>query len=156
MLADTITEVVRAEGPIHYEVLVERLKDLHDIRKAGSNVRSNVDQALRFAQRNRTITHEPRSQFYFAPDLALEGYRTATDAIKRPIEHIAPSEIAQALLFLVEDQFSLVEESAPIAVARLFGIERLRSDGADLIRSTLDDLVNKGLLRRSGTQVHLA
>ncbi len=156
MLADTIAEIVRAEGPIHYEVLVERLKELHDIHKAGSNVRANVDQALRFAQRNRTITHEPRSKFYFAPDLALEGYRTATAAIKRPIEHIAPSEIAQAILFLVEDQFSLVEESAPIAVARLFGIERLRSDGADLIRSTLDDLVNKGLLRRGGTQVYLA
>ena len=71
------------------------------------------------------------------------------------MEHISPSEIAQALLFLVEDQFSLVEESAPAAVARLFGIERLRSDGADTIRNVLEDLVKKGLLRRSGTQVHL-
>lgn len=154
-LADTISKIVRAEGPIHYDVLVERLKELHDVQKAGSNIRSNIDRALQHAQRNRIVAREPHSKFYFPPDHRPEDFRIATETMKRPIEHIAPSEIAQAMLFLVEDQFSVVEESAPSAIARLFGIERLRSESAEVIHKVIDDLVTKGLLRRSGTQVHL-
>jgi very-short-patch-repair endonuclease len=155
-LADTITHVVSAEGPIHYDILLERLKDLHDVQKAGSNVRANVDRALRHAQQTRKVACKPQAQFYVLPDRNHVGFRTATETVKRSVEHIASIEIGQAILFLVEDQFSLVEESAPSAVARLFGIERLQSESADVIRKVIDDLVKQGALRRSGSQVHLA
>jgi very-short-patch-repair endonuclease len=155
LLADTIGGMVRAEGPIHHDVLLERLKDLHNVQKAGSNIRSNVDQALRYALRSRTVAHDSPSPFYFVPDYEAEGFRTATEFMKRPIEHIAPSEIAQAMLFLIEDQFSIFEEAAPTAVARLFGIERLHGESANVIRKVVEDLVSKGRLRRNGAQVHL-
>jgi very-short-patch-repair endonuclease len=154
-LADTITQVVRAEAPIHFDFLLERLKALHDIQRAGSNVRANLDEALQYALRRGTIARKPHSQFYVVPGCSLPGFRTATETVKRPVEHISLSEIAQAALFLIEDQFGLVEESAPTAVARLFGIERLQGDSADVIRRVIDDLVTQGLLRRSGSQVHL-
>jgi hypothetical protein len=61
--------------------------------------------------------------------------------IHRLIEHIAPSEIALAILYLVEDQFGVPEESLPQAVARLFGFDRLRAEGADQIRAVVKDLL---------------
>lgn len=76
--------------------------------------------------------------------------------MRRPLEHIAPSEISLAILYLVEDQFGVIEESLPQAVARLLGIERLRSESADIIRRAVEGLLSSGTLRRAGIQIHLA
>jgi hypothetical protein len=156
VLAGTIAALVNTEGPIHHDVLVERLKEIHSVGRAGSNVQSNIELALRSAERARTITRDARSTFYSVPDNRLESFRLPTESVRRPVEHIAPAEISLAVLYLVEDQFGVVEESLPTAVARLFGIDRLRSEGAEIIRRVVQGLVSKGALRRSGMQVHLA
>jgi len=49
-------------------VLVERLKEIHSVGRAGSNVQSNIELALRSAERARTITRDARSAFYSVPD----------------------------------------------------------------------------------------
>ena len=147
---------MKAEGPIHRDLLFERLKEIHGIARAGSNVQTNIDCALRAAERSRAITHDPRSLFYYTPGQCLESFRLPVDSVRRPIEHVAPAEISLAMLYLVEDQFGIVEDSLPPAVARLFGVERLRGDGADVIRAVVEDLLTRGSLRRAGTQVHLA
>jgi very-short-patch-repair endonuclease len=154
-LSETICQLVQAEGPIHQDQLVDRLKELHGIARAGSNVQSNIDRALRAAQQNRRITREPRSAFFSIPGQELESFRLAVDSIRRPIEQIAPKEIALAILYLVEDQFGIFEESLPAAVARLFGIDRLRAESAAGVDRVIEDLVARSVLRRSGSQVHL-
>lgn len=155
-LSRTIAEVVKTEGPIHREMLFERLKQIHGVARVRSNVQANIERALRAGEASRTIARDPRSSFYDEPGHRLESFRLPMDSLRRPIEHIAPSEIELAILYLVEDQFGVIEESLPQAVARLFGIERLRAEGADQIRAVIEDLVDKGTLRRAGIQVHLA
>ena len=61
-----------------------------------------------------------------------------------------------AILHLVEDQFGVAEDRAPVAVARLFGIDRLGGEHAEIIASVADELVRSGKLRRAGVQLHLA
>jgi very-short-patch-repair endonuclease len=156
VLVETISALVRVEGPIHQEFLVERLKELHGVARAGSNVQANIENALRLAERNRAIARDAKYPFYASPANCLESFRLPTESVRRPIEHIAPVEISLAVHYLVEDQFGIVEESLPAVIARLFGIERLRSEGAEIIRRVVEDSVAQGLLRRSGTQVHLA
>jgi hypothetical protein len=156
MLADTICQLVRAEGPIHHDLLVDRLKELHGVARAGSNVQSNIERALRSAQQSRAITRESRSPFYSVSGHELKSFRTPADSAKRSIEQIAPPEIALAILYLVEDQFGIFEESLPAAIARLFGIDRLRAESAAVIEAVIEDLVVRSLLRRNGIQVHIA
>lgn len=156
VLARTIGELVAAEGPIHYDFLLERLKDLHDIERAGSNVQANVKQAIRQAMRWGLVAHEPRSPFFRSPAHSLQRFRVGSDRVSRGIDQIAPEELALAVLYMVEDQFGVSEERTPSVVARLFGTERLWTENADAIRSVIDDLVSKGTLRRSGTQLYLA
>jgi hypothetical protein len=155
-LAETIAQLVQVEGPIHCDLLIDRLKQLHGVARAGSNIQSNIERALRSAQRSRGITSESNSPFYFAAGQKLQSFRVPSDAFRRPIEQIASSEISLAMLYLVEDQFGIFEESLPAAVARLFGIERLRAESSALIDAVVQDLVEHSLLRRSGTQIHLA
>lgn len=156
VLARTIGELVGVEGPIHHDFMVERLKDLHGVDRAGSNIQANIKQAVRQATRWETVEHEPRSPFYRAATRPLVRFRSCANGVSRAVEQIAPEELALAVLHLVEDQFGLAEERTPSAVARLFGIERLWSESADTIRSVIDQLVSKGALRRSGTQLYLA
>jgi hypothetical protein len=156
VLARTIGELVAIEGPIHHDFMVERLKDLHDVDRAGSNIQTNIKLAVRQATRWQTVEHESRSAFYRTPTRPLARFRAYANGVSRTVEYIAPEELALAVLHLVEDQFGLVEERTPSAVARLFGIERLRSESADTIRAVIDDLVSNGALRRSGMQLYLA
>jgi very-short-patch-repair endonuclease len=155
-LAETISYLVRVEGPIHHDLLVDRLKEMHGVARAGSNVQSNIERALHSAQQSRGIMREAKSPFYFVSGQNLESFRVPSDSVRRTIEQIAPSEISLAILYLVEDQFGIFEESLPAAVARLFGIDRLRAESAAIIQSVIRDLVARSLLRRSGTQIHLA
>ena len=155
-LAGTISELVQMEGPIHHDLLVERLKELHGIARAGSNVQSNIERALAFAQQRSGVTAESRSRFYFVSGQELGSFRVPTDSTKRSIEQISPKEIGLAILYLVEDQFGMFEESLPAAVARIFGIDRLRAENAALIESVIEELVAGSLLRRNGSQLHLA
>ncbi len=154
-LCGTLVDLVRVEGPIHRDLLLERVKVVHGIARAGLNVQANVERALQMAKRNRSVTHDQRSPFYYVPGIQLETFRLPSDEIRRAIEQIAPIEISLAILYLVEDQFGVIEESLPQAVARLFGVERLRSDAAEPIRRVIEDLISRDLLRRNGMQIHL-
>jgi very-short-patch-repair endonuclease len=156
ILRRTISDLVQIEGPIHHDILVERLKEIHGVARAGSNVQANIECALLDSCRSGAVTDEAGSGFYDSPGHELESFRLPSGAVRRPIEHIAPKELELAILYLVEDQFGVVEESLPTAVAHLVGIERLRGESAEPIRRAADDLVGRGLLRRNGMQLHLA
>jgi very-short-patch-repair endonuclease len=146
VLSSTIVELVRVEGPIHHDLLLERVKVIHSVARAGSNVQANFDRALQMAHRDRAITHDQKSPFYYVPGTQLETFRLPCDEVCRGIEHVAPAEISLAILHLVEDQFGIVEESLPSVVARLFGVERLRTDAAEPIRRAIEDLISRNLL----------
>jgi very-short-patch-repair endonuclease len=156
ILRKTISELVQTEGPIHHDILVERLKEIHGVARAGSNVQANIECALLDSCRSDAVTGEVGSGFYDSPGHQLESFRLPTGAVRRPIEQIAPKELELAILYLVEDQFGVVEESPPTAIAHLVGIERLRGESAEPIRRVADDLVARGMLRRNGMQLHLA
>ncbi len=51
---------------------------------------------------------------------------------------------------------AVVEESLPASVGKPLGIELVHSNPTLLIQAVVDDLVNRGLLCRNGSQVHLA
>jgi very-short-patch-repair endonuclease len=154
-LSNTIIDLVNTEGPIHHDFLVTRLKEIHHVAKAGSNVQSNIKQALRSAENKHSIIHNAKPSFYCSPDGQIKSFRLPTETVRRPIEYIAPSELSLAILYFVEDQFGVTEEYLPTAIARLFGIERLGGESADIIRHVIKELVSEGSLRRNGMQVHL-
>ncbi len=50
-----IVSVVSTEGPIHIDLLMERTKELSGISRAGANVQSNFDAAIKVAIKNGYI-----------------------------------------------------------------------------------------------------
>ena len=74
VLVETISMLVRVEGPVHQDVLIERLKDVHGVARAGSNVQSNITRALQTAERNRAVVSDGDRLFYSSPQICLESF----------------------------------------------------------------------------------
>lgn len=155
-LAKEIAAIVNTEGPLHKDVLLERLMEFHKVERAGSNVEGNFKGALQYALRGKIVARRSEKDFIWPVDRNLSSFRTPGDEVFRTLELIPREEIELAVLFLVEDQFGMIREYVPQAIARLFGIERLAASGADRIRDVVDGLIEKGPLRVSGHHVYVA
>lgn len=155
VLASIVCEIVKVEGPVCEELLIERIKELNGVERAGSNVLANIRTAIQFATRRGEIEAVQSRQFLRIRGLTLRTFRVPAEGVHRRIEQIAAEEIDLAVLHLVEDQFGIYEDQLPQAVARLFGVERLHTEAADRLRRVVEALLRRGRLRRSGTQIHL-
>jgi very-short-patch-repair endonuclease len=153
-LADQIVGVVDAEGPIHQEVLLERLKELNGVDRAGSNVQRNVERAVTVALSRGRL--EKAGEFLRRPGAVLRTFRVPGDGVERALAEIAREEMALAILHKVEDQFGYQREALPRAIAELLGFDRLPAGGAEIGGSVVDDLVARGVLTVSGPNVYLA
>lgn len=157
-LADDVAGVVDVEGPIVLEVLIERLKEIHGIGRAGDNVRGNVMGAVRRAKNRGRI-----QVVQDAGDIVLRStrvqrstFRLPGDGVQRTVEQIPREEIALAVLYLVRSQFGMQRDRIASAVANLFGFDRARAPSSDRVREVVDALVERGQLRVSGPNVYVA
>jgi very-short-patch-repair endonuclease len=152
-LVDQIIHVVEAEGPLHQEVLLDRLKELNGVDRAGANVVRNVERAIMVVIQRARV--EKSSPFLRRPG-ATPVLRLPGDGVQRSLGQIAPEELALAVLHKVEEQFGYQREALPRAVAELLGFDRLPPGGAEIVGTVVDDLVERGLLAVSGPNVSLA
>ncbi len=155
-LAYQIGQIVRFESPVHEEVLLDRLKEIHGVERAGANVQGNVDRAIDRALRVEReeigrVDHVLRVRGH-----ELDTFRVPGDGVERPLTLIPPEEIELAVLFLVEDQFGFQRDALPQAVNRLFGFERTRAGTAEFVGNIVDGLIDRGSLRVSGVNVHIS
>ena len=154
-LVSQVLAIVLHEGPIQKELLVERLKEVNDVGRAGTNVQANIDRAIEIAERRRKLQRVAQ-EFLLIPGSQLKTFRTSGDGVQRPLDVVSPEEIALAVLYLVEDQFGYQREAIPRAIAGLFGFERAPIGTAEIVGTVIDDLVEKGELAVSGHQVYVA
>jgi Protein of unknown function (DUF3320) len=148
-------EIVEVEGPIHEDFLAERLKDVCGIERAGSNVRSNIGEAVHTAVRRKEIERRRQRNFLWKKDAQLNTFRIPGNSFRRPIDWIHRDEIALAVLYLVEDQFGVLRDELGRGVARLFGLERATAEACDYILGIADELIEHGLLRSDADRLSL-
>jgi very-short-patch-repair endonuclease len=155
-LASAIEEIVEAEGPIHDDLLSERLKDRCGVGRAGSNIQANIDKALHYALRYGSLERRRQRDFLWKKDSTLTTFRIPTDDFRRPIDWVHRDEIGLAILFLVEDQFGMNRSHLGRAVGNLFGLDRVPAEATGYITEIADELVEQGQLRDNDGQLHLA
>jgi very-short-patch-repair endonuclease len=153
-LVEQIVRVVEIEGPIHRDVLLERLKGLNGVDRAGSNVQRNVGRAIDVAVSRRRV--ETPGEFLRRPDARPRVFRVPGEGVQRSLSQIEPEEIALAVLHKVEDQFGYQRDALARAVAELLGFDRLPPGAVEIVGTVIDDLVERGSLTVSGPYVYIA
>ncbi len=146
-LAALVAKVVQVEGPIHEDYLTERLKEICGVERAGSNVQSNVGEAIYVAICRKEIERRRQQNFLWERDAQLKTFRVPENSLRRPLEWIHREELSLAILYLVEDQFGVARSELGRAVGRLFGIERVSAEAADYVLEVADELLETGRLR---------
>jgi len=154
VLSEQIAAIVRVEGPIHEELLTERLKEINNVARAGVNVQANVARAIDVAARAHNL--ERNGKFIKVRGPERQTFRVPGDGVLRPLPFVPPEEIQLAILYIVEDQFGYPRGAMPRAVVEVFGFERTPAGSAEIVGSLADGLVDRGLLRVSGPNVYLA
>ena len=152
-LKDALVELIDLEGPIHEDLLDERLKEVFKVEKIGANITANVEKAIKSALQDKSLGR--KKPFIWARDGKLKTFRIPGDEVKRLIRYISPQEVSMAILYLVEDQFGIMREEIPHAVTKVFEVARTDPEEVDRIRDITDKLVENKQLIANGIRINL-
>lgn len=141
LIAQDIVAIVTTEGPIHADLLYQRMAKLYSIERAGSEVRRVVDRALREATRTGAVV---RQRTFFWPggvervEPRLAGPRT--------VDWIAPRELQDTIVLVLQAQGPSERADLIRATSRTLGFQRTGSSLTAGIGATIDTLVKDGRL----------
>lgn len=153
-LKDILVELIDHEGPIHEGLLNERIKEVFNVQKIGTNISSNIEKAIKSATKNNLI--ECKRPFIWSKDKQPTTFRLPSSDVKRPLCYISPQELAVIILYIVEDQFGIMRDELPHAVMRILGFSRIESLESDRIKEVTDELIEGEQLVVNGIRVNLA
>lgn len=147
-MVEPLTVLVEAEGPVHVEVIYERIRAWWDIGRVGSNIRRNIDLAIRQAPVIRD------GDFVDHPDRPLDRVRTpGRHDVIRKSDHIHLDEIALAVGFLVRDVGAADRAEVVQQVARVFGWARTGTLVDRRINDAVERVVASGRVDHDGTRL---
>lgn len=154
-MAHTVERIIEAEGPIHEEEIVARVRDLWGLGRAGSRIQSAVKEALRHASRKCQFTVE--GNCYHLKDHAIvvrDRSMAESRTLKKP-ELLPPQEIREAVVALVRDAHGVRQDEVATAVSRMLGFQATSQQLRERIDEQVELLISKGLLDQQAQMLTL-
>ncbi len=153
-IADVIEEIVQAEGPVHEDVVRERVRVCFGIGRMGVNIRDAYEKALTQALKGRRIWRHEDLFLSAQPGDPIVRSPSGDPESDRSVTKVPASERREAIRRLAIDAKRIDEVELRTAVARLFGWKRVGVDIQAELDRDISILVRDGVLTRSGD--HLA
>lgn len=121
-LVAIVEQVIQIEQPIHREEVVQRVKNLWGLSRAGSRIQKAVSDAIAFSLRSGRAKLE--DEFFLVPCAVIRqrvrNRATAESRTLKDIEMLPPSEIRFALTKLLRMSHKVEIEEIVTPVARWF------------------------------------
>ena len=134
---------LRAEGPVHRDRLVRIA--------AGAFGLSRVSEARRDALLRLLPDGAVDGEFAWPESLdraAWTGFRRQAASADRPLEHVAPEEVGNAMVALCRAAGGLAEDELSTRTAEVFGYRRRTPSLAPLLQAALARALDAGRLVR--------
>ncbi|HYY81071.1 MAG TPA: DUF3320 domain-containing protein [Actinomycetes bacterium] len=135
-----IEQIAAIEGPVHLDVILQRLRVSWNIGRVGPRIRANIEAAIGLANVVRV------GGFVTVPERDGAAVRTPVAECARTVEQVADAELAAALLQLVQASAGVTHDDLTSAVARLYGWNRRGPDINARLNRLISDLVADGKL----------
>ncbi|MFG2984443.1 DUF3320 domain-containing protein [Streptomyces sp. NPDC048258] len=145
-LRKALAQIVEVEGPIHEDLLVQRAREVWQVKRAGSRIRDNVLLVLRDLVRQRIAVHT--DGFADVHGRALTGARTPVDICSRKVSHVAPGERQRVLAELAAECPGMSLDELLRHGREFFGWKRMGDDIRSALESDVDALVSDGRMRQ--------
>lgn len=149
-LRDLIVAVVEQEAPIHQEIVIVRIARAHGLQRAGHVVEQTILRAITVAARAGAIAR--RGRFLWPTSArSVTPRRPAQGQSLRAIEHVAPEEIAEAVILVIRSSGGINHADLTRETARVFGYQRTGEKIEQTVTQVVADLVAAGrIVMRAG------
>jgi hypothetical protein len=142
-----IERAVAVEGPMHFDVLADRLLEAAEVARLGRRIRERlVDRCRTLVRDNRLEGDGP---FLATPDQwrnpPHRDWRAAPEKT-RVLDHVSDRELAQALFVAAARGSCGRREIKDLGIQRI-GFERLTQQASDRLEGVLSHLVHTGYLQ---------
>jgi hypothetical protein len=136
--------IIETEGPIHDDLLVQRVREVWGVSRAGTRIRDNIRVVLQgLARSGRAVLD---SEFV---DSVREGglkARTPERDAPRKFVHVAPKERRRALVELAAECPGISQDELVRQTCEFFGWQRVSKETRSGLEADLADLQQQGVL----------
>ena len=132
-----LKNVIDNEGPISYNLLLEKFKDIVGVSKAGAKVKRIFDMTLK--QIDRVSDDDINQKIYYPVNVLKESidyYRKSTQE-DRDILDIPTCEIKQAMLDIIELQGEIKESDMAYILGDFFGMKAITQTTLDKLNKSI-------------------
>ena len=146
-MVEAIETLVRHEEPIHLDVVYERLRKWWNIGHIGSNIRNNVNLAVKRANVVRD------GDFLTLTAGEVTQVRTPTENAARKAQHVHLEELGMAAILTIRDVGAVSRPELAQTVARVFGWSRTGLHVDQRVNEAIDLIVSdrKATISDDGT-----
>ncbi|MDK1390060.1 DUF3320 domain-containing protein [Sinorhizobium sp. 8-89] len=155
VIVSLVKQTVEAEGPIHKDEIVTRIRTAWGLQRAGNRIDAHVGSAMDIAHRAGEILREEGFLVWPEAPIVLRDRSGVTSLSLRRIEMIPPMEIDQGLKEIIAASMGATAEQAVNAVARGLGFKSTSSQLRDAILARIDALKLEGGLVEENTMLRV-
>jgi hypothetical protein len=145
-LADIVRRIIEAEGPIHEDEIVIRVRMLWGQRRAGGRIQHAVREALRAVARVPGIAHEGPFYLSIGAQVKVRDRSQATSPSLRRPEMLPSMELRAALVAVVDQNLGADREEAITSVSRAVGFRATSAQLRTIIEEQIQFLLDAGEL----------
>jgi len=138
LLIQAVIDVVQAEGPIHIDDVVTRIRSLSGYEKAGSRIRNSLTRAVNNAVRITAIYARGDFLWVKNSDRVVPRFRN----FLVDVDKICNEEIEEVIRLVLSHQLGTERHELCLQVSRLLGIQRMTFTTEDRLNAVIDNLVD--------------
>ena len=150
MMADIVLKVVQAEGPIHRDEIVVRVRTFWGLQRAGGRIQGVVERGIQTAIRMLGLVEQ--GCFYSIANTvpAIRDRSEVSSLTLRKPEMLPPSEIKAAAVAFVHRNYGATGEETITGISRLFGFKSTSTQLRQILEMAINDAVEEEKLVRQG------
>lgn len=142
LLSGMVESVVREEGPVHTDVVVNRIRDAWGMGRAGGRIRAAVEDAIALVVRSKRVRRS--GEFLFAADAPIVARDRSNAADVRKPDWVAPEEIEEAIVQIVRRNLGVKPSELATAVTKLLGFTSTTQAWRDLTMAQVAKAQRRG------------
>jgi very-short-patch-repair endonuclease/ribosomal protein S7 len=150
-----IETVVRFEGPVHEERVLQSVRRAWGNDRAGSRMREAFSRAVR--DLTRSGIERDHAGFLKTKFSKADEVRVPTDdpETRREVRHVPSEELGLAVVRFVAEAHAVSRDELSMRIARLFGWQRRGPDIQAALEDVVGALLAEGRLRATGELVEV-
>ena len=141
-LVSLVEIIARDEGPVHQDIVVERIRSCYGIVRLSGVARYKIERGIQLAQSSGAVRGD--GSFVWLDDGQLSRRPRRWEG--RKIEHVHSSELQSLILATARTLFGTTRRGLITEVARHLGFKRNGSLISEAIDTNVQQLINSGQL----------